>query len=235
MTQQTKKWVFTELVEDPDNIEQLLSYAVYKSFKDDVARNARAVGKSEDEIDAELEAYHDQCLTSPKQLQVFRKSAQEILDGYVSNVNNALQVRLENVFSKQEAEYQKKIKALEKKVNEADRSALKQLMQGADKYSKQIKKPVGFWEHLAVYGLAVIKFLFSGVPKLFATAFSIGFLFIIWGTFNGDAIMGLRQGLYKIVDITVPGGKVDHTPNEVSSITPNGKDLANKQPNDKGV
>ncbi|HDT5519387.1 TPA: hypothetical protein QHK07_004575 [Klebsiella aerogenes] len=235
MTQQAKKWVFTELVKDPNNIEQLLAYAVYKSFKDELARTAREAGAAENEIELKLSAYHDQCLTSSRQLQVFRTSAQQTLDGYVAVVNQQLQDGLEAAFAKQEAKYQKKIKSLEKEIEETERKALKKLVEGADKYSKQIKKPVGFWEHLAVYGLAIIKFLFSGVPKLFATAFSIGFLFIIWGMSNGDAIMGLRQGLYKMVDITVPGGKVDHTPNEASSITPSNKDLANKQPNDKGM
>ncbi|WP_416503626.1 hypothetical protein [Escherichia coli] len=62
MTQQTKKWIFTELVKEPNNIEQLLSYAVYKGFKDEIARNARAAGKKEYEIEAELAAYHDQVM-----------------------------------------------------------------------------------------------------------------------------------------------------------------------------
>ena len=236
MTQQTKKWIFTELVKDPNNIEQLLSYAVYKGFKDEIARNARAAGKKEYEIEAELAAYHDQCLKSPRQLQVFKRSAQEILDGYVSGVNNELQTRLETIFEQQENIYQNQIKALQKEKDEANKKAIKQLVKGAEKYSKQIKKPVGFWECAQVYGIAILKFLFSGVPKLFATAFSIGLLFAIWGLFNGDAVTGLRKGLYKMVDITVPGEKVNTTQNDVGSISPNQKSVtANKQPHDGGA
>ncbi|MCH4667174.1 hypothetical protein ACRW14_15515 [Escherichia coli] len=236
MTQQTKKWIFTELVKDPNNIEQLLSYAVYKGFKDEIARNARAAGKKEYEIEAELAAYHDQCLKSPRQLQVFKRSAQEILDGYVSGVNNELQTRLETIFEQQENIYQNQIKALQREKDEANKNAIKQLVKGAEKYSKQIKKPVGFWECAQVYGIAILKFLFSGVPKLFATAFSIGLLFAIWGLFNGDAVTGLRKGLYKMVDITVPGEKVNTTQNDVGSISPNQKSVtANKQPHDGGA
>ncbi|WP_258140121.1 hypothetical protein [Escherichia coli] len=229
MTQQTKKWIFTELVKDPNNIEQLLSYAVYKGFKDEIARNARAAGKKEYEIEAELAAYHDQCLKSSRQLQVFKSIAQEILDGYVSGVNNELQTRLEKIFEQQ-------IKALQKEKDKANKNAIKQLVKGAEKYSKQIKKPVGFWECAQVYVIAILKFLFSGVPKLFATAFSIGLLFAIWGLFNGDAVTGLRKGLYKMVDIIVPGEKVNTTQNDVGSISPNQKSVtANKQPHDGGA
>lgn len=236
MTQQTKKWVFTELVKDPNNIEQLLSYAVYKGFKDEIARNARAAGKNEHEIEAELATYHDQCLKSPKQLQVFKRSAQEILDGYVTGVNNELQARLEAIFAQQENIYQNQIKALNKEKDEANKNAIKQLVKGAEKYSKQIKKPQGFLECTQVYGIATLKFLFSGVPKLFATAFSIGLLFAIWGLINGDAVTGLRKGLYKIVDITVPGEKVNTTQNDVGSVRPNQQGVtADKQPRDGGA
>ncbi|EAT3775068.1 hypothetical protein LPQ20_20605 [Klebsiella pneumoniae] len=234
MTQPTKKWVFTELVKDPNNIEQLLSYAVYKGFKDEIARNARAAGKKEQEIEAELTAYHDQCLKSPKQLQVFKKSAQEILDGYVSGVNNELQERLEAIFAQQENIYQNQIKALQKEKEEANKNAIKQLVKGAEKYSKQIKKPVGFWDCSQVYGIAILKFLFSGVPKLFATAFSIGLLFSLYGLFNGDAVTGLRKGLYKVVDITVPGERLDKEHKDVSSTAPKTNE-DNSKPQDGGA
>lgn len=222
--QPKKKWVFTELVKDPNNIEQLISYTIYKGFKDEKARTLRAEGKGDAEIDAELEKYHDHCLGSKKQLDVFRDKAKATLDGYVKAASSDLQERGDAAFAKFEAEKKKEIEALQKKINEAEKAALKKLMSGAEQYGKQIKKPEGIIENCMAWGWSLIKFLFSGVPKLFATAFSIGLLFTIWGLFNGDAITGLRNGLYKMVDITVPGKKVDKEQNEVSSISPNSQD-----------
>lgn len=125
----------------------------------------------------------------------------------------------------------KDIAALEKKAKDAEKAALKKLMSGAEQYSKQIKKPVGFFETSKAWGWALIKFLFSGVPKLFATAFSIGLLFSLYGFINGDAVTGLRKGLYKTIDLTVPGERVVSEKRDVSSITPEGQEApAEKSP-----
>lgn len=235
-THPKKKWVFTELVKDPNNIEQLISYAIYKGFKDEKAQTLRKQQKTATEIDAELAQYHDHCLNSKKQLDVFRAKAKETLNGYVNATNSDLQAWAEQQFAKFDAEKKKEIEALQKKVNEAEKAALKKLMSGAEQYGKQIKKPVGIIETGLAWGWSLVKFLFSGVPKLFATAFSIGLLFTIWGLFNGDAITGLRNGLYKMVDITVPGKKVDNAENGVNSISPNQQDTrADEKPRNGGA
>ena len=224
MAQENKKWVFTELVKDPNNIEQLISYAIYKGFKDEKAQSLRKENKSEAEIEDELVKYHDHCLTSPKQLDVFREKASQIVVGYVAAANSGLQARADAEFAKFEAEKKKDIAALEKKAKDAEKAALKKLMSGAEQFSKQIKKPVGFFETSKAWGRALVTFLFSGVPKLFAPAFSIGLLFSLYGFINGDAVTGLRKGLYKTIDLTVPGEKVVSEKRDVSSINPEGQE-----------
>lgn len=231
MTKQKKQWVFTELVQDPNNIEQLISYAIYKGFKDEKAQSLRKANKSEAEIEEELAKYHDHCLGSIKQLDVFRGKAKEIVDGYVAAANSGLQARVDEEFAKFDADKKKEITALEKKAREAEKAALKRLMAGADQYSKQIKKPVGFFEISKAWGWALLKFLFSGVPKLFATAFSIGLLFSLYGLINGDAVTGLRKGLYKTIDLTVPGEKVNETQNDgIGSISPKRQNAVTDNP-----
>lgn len=217
MAQQSKKWVFTELVKDPNNIEQLISYAIYKGFKDEIARNARAAEKTEPEIETELMAYHDQCLQSPRQLEVFRKSAKDTLDGYIARVNGELESRLNTIFAQQEADYQRQIKALEKDKKAAEKTALKQLLAGAEKYSKQVTKPVGAVEHLQKYCKAFLKFMFSGVPKLFATAFSVSLMFAVYGWASGDGTSAVRTGLQKWIDMTFPAKEGKNAPSEASN------------------
>jgi hypothetical protein len=236
MGQQKNKWVFTELVKNPNNIEQLISYAIYKGFKDEKARNLRKEKKTDEQINAELVKYHDHCLSSQKQLDVFRDKAKAIVDGYVTAANSSLQLRFDAALATFEDEKKKDIAKLEKKVADAERTALKALMAGADKYSKQVKKPVGIVENFTFYSLAILKFMFSGVPKLFATAFSIGLLFTLWGFINGDAITGLRGGLYKMVDIAVPGKKITQDQIEAGTVSPNQEDEAdNKKPHKGGA
>ncbi|EKY1962281.1 hypothetical protein RA241_003671 [Cronobacter sakazakii] len=222
---QQKKWVFTELVKDPNNIEQLISYAIYKGFKDEKAQILRKENKSDAEIDKELAKYHDHCLNSRKQLDVFRGKAKEIVEGYVAAANSGILERANAEIAKFEADKKKEILALEKKVKEAEKAALKLLMQGAEKYSKQVKKPVGFWEHTKVIALAIVKFMFSGVPKLIATACSIGLIFFLYSLVNEDARTGLRQGLYSMVDAFVPEKKVNNKQNNISSVSPNKQDV----------
>ncbi len=203
MTQQKKLWVFTELVKDPDNIEQLLSYAIYKGFKDEIARNARNDNKTEEKIETLLSNYHDHCLQSAKQLEVFRTAARNILNGYVAGVNAELESRLSIIFSQQEAEKQKEIVVLNKKLKNSEKEALEKFMTGAQEYSKQIKKSAG-WAFLGSCLWSLTKFLFSGVPKLVATAFSLGVLFAIYASFSSDATTALRKGIYKTVDTFIP-------------------------------
>lgn len=198
-----KKWVFTELVKDPNNLEQLLSYAIYKGFKDEIARNARSEDKSATEIEQELTHYHNQCLVSQQQLEVFRTKAKSTLESYVSIVSKQLQANLEDAFKKQHAEKEKDIKKLEKQLKEAEKTALKKFSNGALEYSKKINTPTGWgWCKAQLWRLCL--FLFSGVPKLIATAFSLGILFAIVAAFSNDATTAVRTGLFKAVDIVAP-------------------------------
>lgn len=203
MTSQIKKWVFTELVKDPNNLEQLLSYAIYKGFKDERAQTSRKEGKNEVEIESILSDYHDQCLHSAKQLEVFRNDARKILDGYVSSANTGLLSGMENLFSQQEVGKNKEIETLKKKLKAAEKDALKKVMAGAEEYSKKITKLTGL-SLFNSYTWKFINFLFSGVPKLFATAFSVGLIFSIYAAFSSDATTAARTGIFKMVNTFLP-------------------------------
>lgn len=46
--------------------------------------------------------------------------------------------------------------------------------------------------------------MFSGVPKLFATAFSVSLMFAVYGWASGDGTSAIRTGLQKWIDIIIP-------------------------------
>lgn len=223
---QEKKWVFTELVKDPNNLEQLLAYAIYKQFKDEIAKNARKNGMTDVQIEAELTHYHNQCLDSQQTMEMFRNKAKDTLDGYVSYVGNQLKASLSSSLNKLEEDKNKEIKKLEAKVKSAERAALKDLTNGAKEYAKKAIKPTHTeWAIGKVW--VFIKFLFSGVPKFVATTLSMGFLVAVVTLVNGDAKNMVRAALTELVDLVAPPARYDNTKSQVQDVAP----PSNKQNN----
>lgn len=217
MIEQQKQWVFTELVKDPNNIEQLISYTIYKGFKNEIADNARKMGKTEDEINEELAKYHNYCISSQKQLDVFRDKAKNTLDAYIFTANHNMTKRFNAEIIKIKNHYDKELELAQKKLKIAEKKALNKLSKGAVLYSQKIKEPEHLWDKILDLLWRLMKFLFSGVPKLFATAFSGGLMFTIYTAFDEDATTGLRKGLYKIVDMTVPGKDIHETTDNITN------------------
>lgn len=220
-----KKWVFTELVKDADNIEQLVSYAVYKTFKDERAQSVRKSGGTEAEIEHALVEYHEQCLKSPKQLEVFRTTAREILNSYVLNVNKDLTDKLLAEFLKQLNEKDREIKKINEQFKGAQDKALKKLIAGAKEYSKKLDEPTGKIAVTKKWLWTFVKFLFSGVPKFIATSVSIAILVAIITFISGDANNIVRNGLIKLVDLVAPAASTssEQTQNHSKPLTSTGK------------
>lgn len=202
---QQKKWVFNELVKDPDNLQELLSYVVYKKSKDEIARNARASGKDEDEIEKELKAYHDQCVHTLQLLEMFREKATRILDGYLTDVSTQLKTSLTAELSKLEEEKNKQIRELERKLKDSEKIALKKFSEGSKIYASKINVPKKWeWDWWKTLGWNFVKFLFSGLPKFVATTVSMAILVAVVTFANGDANNIVRAGLTKLVDLVAP-------------------------------
>ncbi|MGY6029865.1 hypothetical protein [Phytobacter sp. AG2a] len=200
---QEKKWVFTELVKNPDNLQQLLSYAIYKRFKDEIARTSRNGGKSEEDIEKDLNNYHEQCLNSPQTLNTFREKASATLEGYVNDVISQLRTSLSAELAKQDEENKKIINKLQGDIKAAERTAFKSFTEGAKRHAKKVEEPKGveWWKDKA---WIFIKFLFSGLPKFVATTVSMGFLVAVVTFASGDANNLVRTGLTKMVDLIAP-------------------------------
>jgi len=91
MTTQPKKWVFTELVKDSDEPEQLISYAMYKADKDDHATQCRARGMTDDQVKAELESFHNGIAHSERQLEDYRDKARRTVDQLTLSVSQGVE------------------------------------------------------------------------------------------------------------------------------------------------
>ncbi|KAB7680420.1 hypothetical protein GBN23_06385 [Plesiomonas shigelloides] len=115
----TKQWVFIELVKDDNDLEGLISYAIYKHRKNELALAEKAKGKTESEIDSAVRSYHNAVLASQSMQKDFREKAVKIIDVAVSNAIKA-------IVDKQKSIHDSKIRQLEKKEQELSAREKKQ-------------------------------------------------------------------------------------------------------------
>lgn len=104
----TKQWVFIELVKDEKDIEGLISYAIYKYRKNELALDAKKKGKTEQEIDLAVKTYHDQVLASQSTQDDFREKAVRILDVAIQKSSQA-------IVEKQNKAYDSQLQDLERR------------------------------------------------------------------------------------------------------------------------
>ena len=89
MSTQPKLWVFSSLVQDKEDPQQLIAYAIYKSHKEEKAQRLKHQGKSDDEIKAELEKWHDEVALDPRLLENYQERALSIVDALIEGANQA--------------------------------------------------------------------------------------------------------------------------------------------------
>lgn len=112
MTTQPKKWVFTELVKDSNDPEQLIAYAMYKADKDDRANQCRSRRMNADQVNTELESFHDGIAYSDRQLDDYRDKARRAIDQLIVTVGQGVastyEQRIIDLQAAHEAELKKK-------------------------------------------------------------------------------------------------------------------------------
>lgn len=77
------KYVFGALVKDKNQPLELMAYAIYKADKNEIAESLANLGKSQTEIDAALQHYHDSVLNSPGILTNYGNRARQIGDDLI--------------------------------------------------------------------------------------------------------------------------------------------------------
>ncbi|WP_052238118.1 hypothetical protein [Pectobacterium brasiliense] len=184
MSQQPKRWVFSELVKDPNDPEQLIAYAMYKGDKDELAVKSRQErGLSEAQIEKELQQFHDHIVISPGRLQSYRDKAQAMVDELTTRVSNRVDLS-----------YADRIKKLEQDI------WLKWGERASD-YSDHLQKP-GF-------GKKVGRWLVSGVPGLLATVVTTVIIVGGFALLSDEPTAVARKGIDKALDTMLPRHGVD--------------------------
>lgn len=123
-----KKWVFSELVKDSNDLSQLIAYAIYKADKDSIANGLRKQQKTEDDIQAKLDAYHDSVATTPRLQQSCHDRAASLIITLVNDIASETQ--------------QKASQQIEAIQNENKKALAKEAKRAVDEYHKKIKQNV---------------------------------------------------------------------------------------------
>ncbi|ENZ0268045.1 hypothetical protein ACGABU_000114 [Morganella morganii] len=195
MTTQEKKWVFTELVQDSNNPQHLIAYAMYKADKDDRANQCRVRGMDGDQINLDLKSFHDGVAYSERQLNDYRDKAQRTVDQLILNVSQHL-----------ETVYNKKIEEIEVIHNAELKKKWVEWGDNAAVYSAHLTKP-----HLAKrFGLWFLSWIGGGISGLLATVFTtiilVGIISITKPGIRDTARDVLKNGVDTLIPLSpIPG------------------------------
>lgn len=208
MTTQPKKWVFTELVKDSNDPEQLIAYAMYKADKDDRANQCRTRGMTDDQVNTELESFHDGIAHSERQLDDYRGKARRTVDQLILTVSQGV-----------EHAYDQRITAMKASHEAEIRKAWVEWGDNAAAYSAHLTKPhlakrLGFW---------FLGWIGGGVSGLLATVVTtivlVGIISIAKPGIRDTARDALKNG----VDTLIPSSPIP-------GVTDTGKINEVKQP-----
>ncbi|WP_261137132.1 hypothetical protein [Serratia quinivorans] len=198
MTTQPKKWVFTELVKDSDDPEQLIAYAMYKADKDDRANQCRSRRMTDVRVNTELESFHDGIAYSERQLDDYRAKARRAVDQLILTVSQGVESAYEQRITDMKAAHEEELK--KKWVEWGENAAV---------YSANLTKP-----HFAKrFGSWFLGWISGGVSGLLATVVTtiilVGIISLVKPGIRDTARDALKNG----VDTLIPSSPISGVTN----------------------
>ncbi|KTR91409.1 hypothetical protein [Pantoea dispersa] len=190
MAGQQKKYVFRELVQDRTDALQLISYAIYKSHKDERAIHFRAT-VGEENVDIELQKWHDSIVDDPQWLDNYRNRADllvkaietQAVQDAMPTITQAHQVDINSLKGAHKIE----VDGLKDRALVAEKKARDEWAEATNIWALNQTKP-GWWKRnslafLKVVGGSVISVLGGAI----ATACLVGGLAMVSPTLSATA------------------------------------------------
>ena len=198
---QHKKWVFTELVKDPNDPMQLIAYAMYKADKDDHANQCRNRQMSELQITAELESYHDGIAHSRRKLNDYQDKARRMIDEVIQSVNDGVVYHYSKKIDELTTAHNKEKHALVQAHQKEIKKTWKDWTARAEKFTAHLKQDPWYWHIPKVF----LKWVVSGIPGLLATVFTTVLIVGVVSIFTTNSIDTTKKALFKGIDTLLPG------------------------------
>ncbi|OKB67154.1 hypothetical protein BHU62_08855 [Serratia marcescens] len=206
MTQLKERWVFKELVTSGDDAQELMAYAIYKVKKNQLAETRRSQGWTEESIQDELDRFHE--ITLQVGLDDYRTKAQalflEVTQGAAEHVTPFYQAEIEKL----KKEHNDAIKRLKSQISDLRNNAVKHYMEKVDEYNLSQKT----WKDR--YLIRPVKWAFSGLPGIFASAFTLGVIVAVMGYFAGPEkrTLIISEGAKNVLELLAPNQVVPGLP-----------------------
>ena len=198
MTTQQKKWVFTELVKDANDPEQLIAYAMYKADKDDRATQCRNRQMNDAQMNTELESFHDGIAHSTRQLDDYRDKARRTVDQLIVTVSQGV-----------EHIYEQRIRDLKAAHEEELKKQWGKWGEQAATYSAHLTKP--HWAKR--FGIWFAGWIGGGVSGLLATVVTtivlVGIISLVKPGIRDNARDVLKNGVDTLLPSTPIAGVTD--------------------------
>ncbi|MBT0726001.1 hypothetical protein HGT73_01160 [Rosenbergiella australiborealis] len=197
MTGQQKKYVFRELVKNRTDAPQLISYAIYKSHKDERAEFFHA-NFGEALVPKKLQEWHDSVANDFQWLDTYRSKAdlliKEIEIQAVQNAMPDINLAHQGAITALENAHKIEVDELQQRALDAEKKAREEWAVKTNDWAVNQTKP-GWWKRnslalLKVIGGSVISVLGGAI----ATACIVGLLAIINPTLSATA-NSLAKGL----------------------------------------
>lgn len=102
----SRKWVFESLVKDDKDAIGLIAYALYKHKKHILATSLRKAGHDEENIQQQVQIFHDQTLQN-NSLDDYREKANNFLDKIFKEIESDIKVNFEKEKTQIEKQHKK--------------------------------------------------------------------------------------------------------------------------------
>ena len=216
MTGQPQKYVFRELVQDRTDALQLISYAIYKSHKDERANYFHAkFGKAS--VSAKLQDWHDGIVSDPQWLETYRTKAKalikEIETQAVENAMPTIESTHQGEINALKDTHKNEVESFKQRALDAEKKAHDDWIKKTDAWAANQTKPgrlkKGSLALLNLIGGSVISVLGGAI----ATACIVGILAMVFPSLSASA-NSIAEGL---VDKLLPSE--DPTGLDIKSFT----------------
>ncbi|WP_323644652.1 hypothetical protein [Pectobacterium versatile] len=219
MTGQQKKYVFRELVQDRRNVIDLISYAIYKSHKDERAEHFASLYPPTN-VTQKLQEWHDGVACDPTALGTYRQRSLELVSALEAEATKLAKFDADNKYEQStldlKAEHQRELQTLEdahrietdelkQRILDADAKSQKEWTDKIAAWTINETQPPWYWRWLK-NGAAWIG---AGISGLLATVFSTMIIVGAFGLISSDARNLTRSALKGAIDTFIPEKPVD--------------------------
>lgn len=211
MSQPQKLWVFSSLVQDKEDPQQLIAYAIYKSHKEERAQRNKLNGMTDIQIKADLESWHDDIAQDRRILDTYEDKAFEIISAVIEGANQAADYRQRQLIATMQTDHQTECdflrsthqiqcQALQQQIEDAEATVKTNWLKHVAQWTKEQNEPIGWRKNVAAVQGWVGSSISGALGALFVALLIGGIATVL----SADTRKAANSALKYVVDIALP-------------------------------